>query len=72
MFYPVKGLNRTFLESYGYKEEELSESLQHELMTFLLLHRFSNISYYQSKSETAKNVKSLEELENIFFNVDIK
>lgn len=71
MFYPIKGLNRTFLESYGYKEEELTELLQKELMTFLLLHRFSNISFYQNKSETAKNARSLEELEKIFFNVDL-
>lgn len=68
MFYPNKGLNRIFLESYGYKPEECNDELQKELMTYLLLHRFSNIHYYQEKSESAKIAKSLVELEKIIFN----
>jgi hygromycin-B 7''-O-kinase len=68
MFYPFEGLNKIFLESYGYTENELNEGLQKELMTYLLLHRFSNISFYQEKSEVAKKATTLKELENIFFN----
>ncbi|PGS52270.1 phosphotransferase [Bacillus sp. AFS041924] len=68
MFYPHEGLNKIFLESYGYTHIELNEELQKELMTLLLLHRFSNISFYQEKSEAAKVAVSLKELENIFFN----
>jgi len=70
MFFPTKGLNRIFLESYGFKKEDLNESFQKELLTFLLLHRFSNISYYQEKLEAAKEAKSFEELKDIFFNVE--
>ncbi|UPM53544.1 aminoglycoside phosphotransferase family protein [Gottfriedia acidiceleris] len=69
MFYPVEGLNKIFLESYGYMNNELNEGLQKELMTYLLLHRFSNISFYQEKSQVAKNATTLKELENIFFNL---
>ncbi|MGG0177043.1 aminoglycoside phosphotransferase family protein [Gottfriedia acidiceleris] len=69
MFYPFEGLNKIFLESYGYKKNELNEGLQKELMTYLLLHRFSNISFYQEKSEVAKKATTLKELENIFFNI---
>ncbi|MFF2877945.1 aminoglycoside phosphotransferase family protein [Gottfriedia sp. NPDC057991] len=68
MFYPFEGLNKIFLESYGYTNNELNEDLQIELMTYLLLHRFSNISFYQEKSEVAKKATTLRELENIFFN----
>ncbi|SFD52107.1 aminoglycoside 3'-phosphotransferase/choline kinase family protein [Bacillus sp. UNCCL81] len=68
MFYPFEGLNKIFLESYGFNTHELNEELQKELMTYLLLHRFSNISFYQEKSEVAKNATTLQELENIFFN----
>ncbi|WP_088012165.1 aminoglycoside phosphotransferase family protein [Gottfriedia acidiceleris] len=68
MFYPFEGLNKIFLESYGYSNNELNEGLQKELMTYLLLHRFSNISFYQEKSEVAKKTITLKELENIFFN----
>ncbi|MEE6449974.1 aminoglycoside 3'-phosphotransferase/choline kinase family protein [Gottfriedia acidiceleris] len=68
MFYPIEGLNKIFLESYGYTSNELNESLQKELMTYLLLHRFSNISFYQEKSEVAKKATTLKELETIFFN----
>lgn len=68
MFYPFEGLNRIFLESYGYSNNELNEGFQKELMTYLLLHRFSNISFYQEKSEVAKKAISLKELENKFFN----
>ncbi|GGI15192.1 aminoglycoside phosphotransferase family protein [Gottfriedia solisilvae] len=71
MFYPNKGLNRMFLESYGYKPEELNDGFQKELLTYLLLHRFSNISYYQQKSESAKNAQSFEELEKIIFNFEV-
>ena len=69
MFYPYQGLNRIFLESYGYQQSELNSDLQKELMTYLLLHRFSNIPFYQEKSEAARNAKTLEVLETIFFNV---
>ncbi|MGG2026296.1 aminoglycoside 3'-phosphotransferase/choline kinase family protein [Gottfriedia sp. S16(2024)] len=71
MFYPFEGLNKTFLESYGYLNNELNEGLQKELMTYLLLHRFSNISFYQEKSEVAMKATTLKELENIFFNFKI-
>lgn len=71
MFYPNNGLNRMFLESYGYKPEELNDGFQKELMTYLLLHRFSNIPYYQQKSDSAMNAKSLEELEKIIFNFEV-
>jgi len=71
MFYPYKGLNRMFLESYGYKSEDLNEGFQKELLTYLLLHRFSNIPYYQQKSESAMNAQSFEELEKIIFNFEI-
>ncbi|PEJ60694.1 hypothetical protein CN692_00970 [Bacillus sp. AFS002410] len=68
MFYPYEGLNKIFLESYGYSENELNEEFQNELMIYLLLHRFSNISFYQEKSEAAKKAASFKELEEIFFN----
>jgi hygromycin-B 7''-O-kinase len=68
MFYPFEGLNKIFLESYGYTNNELNEGLQKEFMTYLILHRFSNISFYQEKSEVAKKAITLKELENIFFN----
>ncbi|MFB7139944.1 aminoglycoside phosphotransferase family protein [Gottfriedia sp. NPDC056225] len=68
MFYPYEGLNKIFLESYGYFENELSEEFQNELMIYLLLHRFSNISFYQEKSDAAKKAASFKELEKIFFN----
>ncbi|MFD4708021.1 hypothetical protein ACFWM3_24715 [Gottfriedia sp. NPDC058432] len=71
MFYPFEGLNKIFLESYGYSNNELNEGLQKELMTYLLLHRFSNISFYQEKSEVAMKATTLKELENIFFNFKI-
>ncbi|WP_158095094.1 aminoglycoside phosphotransferase family protein [Gottfriedia luciferensis] len=68
MFYPYDGLNRIFLESYGYQENELNDDFKKELMTYLLLHRFSNISFYQEKSEVAKMAISLQEIEKIIFN----
>lgn len=71
MFYQNKGLNRIFLESYGYNPEELNCEFQKELLTYLLLHRFSNIPYYQQKNESAKNAKSFEELEKIIFNFEV-
>jgi hygromycin-B 7''-O-kinase len=70
MFYPYKGLNRVFLESYGYHQTDLKKSFQKELMTYLLLHRFSNIPYYQQSEEAALKAKSFEELEKIIFNLE--
>ncbi|WP_335872434.1 phosphotransferase [Bacillus sp. 2205SS5-2] len=61
MFFTEEGLTQQFLESYGYKGSK------EQLMTYLLLHRFSDLPYYMSKSDSSQEAKTIEELEDVFF-----
>ncbi|MEW9052494.1 MAG: aminoglycoside 3'-phosphotransferase/choline kinase family protein [Neobacillus sp.] len=68
MFNGNKELTHSFLLSYGFKEEELNDTLRKKLMIYTILHRFSNINYYISRNTNAVNIDSFEELSNQLFN----
>lgn len=63
-----KETTQSFLISYGYKQEELNDSLRKKLMIYAILHRFSNINYYVSRNTKASNCEGLEDLSNHLFN----
>jgi hygromycin-B 7''-O-kinase len=67
MFNGDKEITSSFLISYGYKEEELSNQLRKKLMIYTILHRFSNINYYISRNPLASKSESFEELSNQLF-----
>ncbi len=68
MFNGNKELTTSFLLSYGYRKEELNDYLRKKLMTYTLLHRFSNIEYYISRNPEANNCDSFEDLSRQLFN----
>ncbi|QOR68073.1 phosphotransferase [Cytobacillus suaedae] len=67
MFNGNKEFTTSFLLSYGYRVEELNDSLRKKLMIYTLLHRFSNIEYYISRNPEANNCDSIEELSRQLF-----
>jgi len=67
MFYPEPETVRVFLEGYGYTAAHLTGRLRRKLMIYLLLHRYSDISFYLTKSEKAGQAATLTELAEIFF-----
>ncbi|TLS36081.1 aminoglycoside phosphotransferase family protein [Pseudalkalibacillus caeni] len=60
-------LIRRFLHAYGYGENDLNENFRKKLMTYTLLHRYSDINYFISLNKRAGAVRSLEELGKVFF-----
>ncbi|MBE4906457.1 aminoglycoside 3'-phosphotransferase/choline kinase family protein [Bacillus luteolus] len=67
MFNGNKELTTSFLLSYGFREEELTDSFRKKLMTYTLLHRFSNIEYYISRNPDALKCNNFEELSRQLF-----
>ncbi|MCM3764474.1 phosphotransferase family protein [Neobacillus niacini] len=65
MFNGDSELISSFLKSYGY--EELNESLRKKLMTYTILHRYSDINYYIAKNGQAKQSENFEELSTYLF-----
>lgn len=54
-----------FLESYGFPKIQVNYVLQKKLMTYTILHRFSNINYFASQNQQAKLATNFNELARI-------
>ncbi|OIK15610.1 hypothetical protein BIV60_08685 [Bacillus sp. MUM 116] len=65
MFNSNQPLIYAFLDSYGYPG--LNDYLQKKLMSYAILHRFSDLSFFASQSVLAKQAKSIDELARILF-----
>jgi hygromycin-B 7''-O-kinase len=60
-----KSLLKSFLSSYGYTPEEMTETLSHQLTALLLLHKYSNLNVQVRILDWKKRAPSLKELENL-------
>lgn len=61
------GLFREFLSSYGYADSDLTDDLRRRIMMWLLLHRYSNLSWFLTLIPGTSNLTKLEELEQYWF-----
>ena len=60
-------LFRAFLLRYGYTTEQLTPKLSNRIMTYALLHRYSNLTWYLEEVPPPPNAKTLEDLALHFF-----
>ena len=60
-----KTLLKTFLISYGYTENMLTETLSHKLTALMLLHQYSNLNVQLRIRHWQLNVNHLNDLENL-------
>lgn len=67
MFNSNQTLIQHFLESYGLQNDQLNAAFQKKLMTYTILHRFSNVNYYTSLNNEANKPRNFKELANILF-----
>ncbi|MDN3015213.1 phosphotransferase [Paenibacillus sp. BSR1-1] len=65
MFNSNQKLIKHFLESYGFPKIEVNHVLQKKLMTYTILHRFSDINYFASQNQEAKLAANFNELARI-------
>lgn len=62
-----RALFRTFLLRYGYAPAQLTPELSNRIMTYVLLHRYSNLQWYLEEVPPAPDVETLEDLAIHFF-----
>jgi hygromycin-B 7''-O-kinase len=53
---------RALLRAYGYAEAELDAPLQRRLLTYTLLHRYSNLRWYLELIPPAEGITTLDGL----------
>lgn len=61
-----------FLESYGYSRDLVSSRLQKKLMTYAILHRYSDINFFVSQRDEAKEANNFQELAEVLFPLEFK
>jgi hygromycin-B 7''-O-kinase len=60
-----KSLLREFLTSYGYSSNALTPDLSHQLMSLMLLHKYSNLKIQVRIEDWMHKVQNLKDLENL-------
>lgn len=60
-------LLRTFLTAYGFMDQDLDEKLQGQLMTLLLLHRYSNLPWFMALQPETCVMQNCAELAQFWF-----
>ncbi len=59
-----------FLLAYGYTPTVLTPEFRRRIMTFLLLHRYSHLTWFMSRIPSDVNPRTLEDLERFWFVFD--
>ncbi|MGG3470721.1 aminoglycoside 3'-phosphotransferase/choline kinase family protein [Neobacillus pocheonensis] len=67
MFNSNQSLIQHFLESYGLQNYQLTDTFQKKLMTYTILHRFSDVNYFTSQNYKANKARNFKELAKILF-----
>jgi hygromycin-B 7''-O-kinase len=63
-------LLRDVLVAYGYSHPDLNHALERRLLTYALLHCYSNLAWYLDRIPPNENVTRLDELAAHFFGID--
>jgi hygromycin-B 7''-O-kinase len=64
-----RDLLRCFLAAYGYRTEDLDREFSRRLMGFMLLHRYSNLTWFLTFLPSGLKAARLEHLEQFWFGV---
>lgn len=62
-------LFRQFLQGYGYQPGALTAQFSRRIMSWLLLHRYCNLTWFRAALPKNQDLNSLEDLQNFWFGV---
>lgn len=60
-----KLLLNSFLSAYGYKPDEMTETLSHKMTALMLLHKYSNLNVQIRIPDWRNNITNLQDLQNL-------